>query len=109
VSDEFTPRRKASPQGLKPRSFLVIYGTAEQAAENVDLKVKNHPSAAKAALISSHLTDGLKPVPFKRRFKLSFSASCEAVPFPRAWIFQQICAAPAETLRISAGSGGRQP
>ena len=64
------------PQGLKPAFFQGRNGTAEQAAGRVD----SAASAPKGASDFARLTVSLKRYPDT---KPSFSAGCEAVPFPK--------------------------
>jgi hypothetical protein len=64
------------PQGLKPAYFSALDGTAEALAEKVDTR----RSAPKEASDFEGLAPSLKRCPDKN---LSFSASCEAVPYPK--------------------------
>ncbi|SPE24814.1 hypothetical protein SBA7_110009 [Candidatus Sulfotelmatobacter sp. SbA7] len=77
----FTVGRRGPP-GLKPAFFLVPNGTAEQAAEKVAEGARSSPRALKRDAMSA--TYGTtEVVPFPRPcLKWSFSAACEAVPYP---------------------------
>jgi hypothetical protein len=64
--------------------FRAIFGTTEELAENLRIPAeikKNQPSAAKAGAILLDLAARINPCPFKTASSLSFSASCEVVPF----------------------------
>ena len=63
------------PQGLKPAASSGRIGTAEEAAEKVDLS----PAATKGAIDAGALAISLKRYPDTRR---PFSATSEAVPSP---------------------------
>ena len=74
------------PQGLKPASLLVLGGTAEQAAEKLipdqtvlpqRLKPDSKQSSYRSAEALRHP---------KSSAKLSFSAACEAVPYPKRFM-----------------------
>ncbi len=72
----------AYPQRLKPEPVVTPDGTAEEAAEKVGKAAKNSPQALKRDIFST--TYGTtKVVPFPKPYvNRSFSAACEAVPYP---------------------------
>ena len=72
------------PQGLKPFHIFGHCGTTKQLGEKGSESLRNarnHPAAAKAALISGHLAARINSCPFKATSRGDYSPSCEVVPF----------------------------
>jgi hypothetical protein len=71
------------PKGLKPAYFSALDGTAEQAAEKVASGQEPRPQRLKpySKQCSYRSAEALRHP--KSRAKSSFSATCEAVPYPK--------------------------
>jgi hypothetical protein len=71
------------PSGAKVRILVGLNGTAEEAAEKVEKGRKSSPQALKRDTFSAtHGTTEVVPFP-KPCVNQSFSASCEAAPYPK--------------------------
>ncbi|MGB9205508.1 MAG: hypothetical protein WCB94_16240 [Terriglobales bacterium] len=73
----------ALPQGLTPAYFSALDGTAEEAAEKVEKGTQSLPQALKRdALSAAGCTTEVVPFP-RTCANRRFSASCEAVFYPK--------------------------